>query len=391
MKILLISPPFYRILGFYNRYFPLGITVLATLLKEDGHETKVIDADFTSNPSEIDYAKLPEKYGEYSRILLEDGHPVWKEIENTVIDFQPDLIGISVFTTFAGSAFQTAKICKRVCNSCPVVMGGPHATAKADEILRISKDVDFVIRGDGETPLMQLTAYVEGKLSLLSDIPGVSYRKGSEIHHNSMCEANAEVDALPIPDRTLLMNEILYSSEDMGLIMTTRGCPFRCTFCASDINRVTYRSIEDVIKEMQDVQKRYGTHQFTFKDDSFTVNRKRVLEFCDKLIQSGLKTRWECNTRVGLIDEGMLKKMKMAGCNFIKIGIESGSERILKEMHKGITLDQIRQTASLLRRSAIHWTGYFMMGVPGETEEDVRQTLLLMEAIKPDMALISVY
>jgi anaerobic magnesium-protoporphyrin IX monomethyl ester cyclase len=187
------------------------------------------------------------------------------------------------------------------------------------------------------------------------------------------------------------MNRATYSSEDMGLIMTSRGCPFSCSFCVTETRQVRYRSIEHILTEVRHVKAAYGTTQFSFKDDSFTVNPKRVSEFCSALVGENLHIGWECNTRVDLVNEDMLIGMKKAGCNSIKVGIESGSQEVLGRMNKGITLDQARQAAALFRKTGIHWTGYFLMGTPGETVEDLYKTLDFMYEIRPDFASIGVY
>ena len=173
--------------------------------------------------------------------------------------------------------------------------------------------------------------------------------------------------------------------------MTSRGCPFSCSFCATDNRHVRYHSIERVLAEIRQVNAHYGTTQFSFKDDSFTVNKRRVAEFCEALRRESVRVGWECNTRVDLVTEEMLIDMKKAGCNSVKVGIESGSEQVLERMNKGITLNQARTAAELFRRVGIHWTGYFLMGVPGESLEEVYGTLALMYEIKPDFASIGVY
>lgn len=391
MRVLLISPPFYRIIGFYNRYFPFGITLLASLLKQHGHTALVYDADVTENPTSIDYAQLPEKYPDYLRSFQEGDHPLWQEARKVIAEFNPDLVGLSAFTTFAASAFHMASISKKVAPQCPVVLGGPHASAKAAEALRVCPDIDFVVRGEGEETLQELIRALEGGSGDFSGIHGLSYRLHGAQQHNPPRQRCADLDQLPAPDRTLLLNERRYTSEDMGMIMTSRGCPYNCTYCATDTKRVSYRSPDHVIAEMCAVRDRYGTVQFTFKDDSFTMNRKRIVDLCGKLISRRLRFCWECNTRVNLVDKDLLRLMKRAGCNFIKVGIESGSEQILKSMRKGITLDQVRRAAVLLRDSGIHWTGYFLMGVPGETRADVEQTVAFMREVDPDLALMGVY
>jgi len=391
MKILLIDPPFYRILGFYNRYFPVGIVTIGTFLNKAGYEVVVYDADYNENPQHMDYALLPQFYPEYLTSFQNQSHPVWVEVKDTIASVCPDIVGISIWTTYAASAFHVAKLCKEVAPNCVVVMGGPHATVKADEILKISSKVDYVVRGDGEIAMLEIAKQVSSGRNSILAIPGLSFRNKNIVVHNPSQQVINDLELFPFPDRSLLMNENRYTSEDMGLIMSSRGCPYACSYCATHTRRVSYRPIDHVVDEIKLVKEKYGTILFSFKDDSFTVNKKRVEQFCDKLIAEKLKINWECNTRVDLIGEDILRKMKKAGCNSIKVGIESGSERILKKMNKRITLDQIKNAAKLLTKSGIFWTGYFMMGTPGETVDEIYQTLDIMHEIEPDFASISVY
>lgn len=390
MKVLLISPPFYRILGFYNRYFPFGVTLLGSILKENGYQVTVYDADCYVNPESIDYSQLPSKYPSYLKSFNDKNNKVWKEVRNLIRKEKPDVIGISVFTTFAASAFNVAKIAKEIIPKAKVVFGGPHAFVRAKEILEICKNVDYVVSGDGEDALLALLENIKLNKPKLESILGLSFRKSGKIVSNQARPMVRDIDRFPIPDRSLLMNKKKYTSEDMGLIMTSRGCPYRCSYCASTKGLV-YRSIDSVIKEIESVIENYGTTQFTFKDDSFTVDKRRVKELCEKLAKKKIKIKWECNTRVNLIDKELLVMMKKAGCNFIKVGIESGSEKVLKIMNKGITKDQCREAAKILKQSGIHWTGYFMMGVVGEHENDIYETLDFVKELKPDLALIGVY
>jgi radical SAM superfamily enzyme YgiQ (UPF0313 family) len=391
MKILLITPPFYRIIGFYNRYFPVGITTLGTFLQHAGHEVTVYDADYNANPLHMDYTLLPQSYRSYLNSFRDDRHPVWREVRDVIAGARPDLIGISIWTTYAASAFHVARLSKEIHPTGTVVMGGPHATVKADEILSISPHVDYVIRGDGEIPMLETAKHLCSEPPSVTLVAGLSFRNGGDIVHNPSVTPSQDITVLPFPDRSLLMHEDKYSAEDMGLIMTSRGCPYDCSYCATHTRRVSYRPIENIISEINYVKNKYGTTLFSFKDDSFTVNKKRVEQFCDMLIEGKLGIQWECNTRVDLIDPVLLGKMKKAGCVSMKVGIESGSERILTKMNKHITLEQIRKTAEIFSASGIFWTGYFLMGIPGESLDEIRQTLDLMRQIKPDFASISVY
>lgn len=391
MRVVLVDPPFYRFIGFFNRYFPIGVVTVGTALKEAGHDVVVYDADCNDNPTSLDYQRLIEHYQVYLQSFTQDDHPVWQEVRQTLRRTNPDLVGLSIWTTYAASTFRIAQISKELYPERPVMMGGPHATVKADEIFRICPHVDYVIRGEGEQATLELVDYLANGHGDPASIRGLSYRQDGQIHHTPAREKYRVLDAFSFPDRSLLMNENTYTPEDMGLIMTSRGCPYSCTYCATEIRRTCFRSVDHVLSEIRDTQARYGTIQFNFKDDSFTANKKRVESLCDRIISEGLHIRWECTTRANLLTESLLRLMKRAGCNSIKIGVESGSQAVLDQMHKRITLDELRQAAKWLRKSGIHWTGYFMMGVPGETEAQIYETLAFMHELKPDYAHIGTY
>jgi len=397
MRVVLVDPPFYRFIGYYNRYFPLGLTYLAAVLRNEGHEVLIYDADCNVNPSRMDFARLEDSYPFYLRSLKDANHPIWQEVRETILKFHPDMVGITIWTTFAGSAFRTASLCKEIDEDMPVAMGGPHASIKCDEVMRICPDVDFLVRGEGEVTLLELVKAIDkrwGKRGArFSDIKGISYRQNGGIVHNLDREFIQDMDTIPMPARDLLLNKDSYNPEDMGLMMSSRGCPYNCAFCATSIwrRKTRYRSIDNVIKEINMISNSYGTKQFAFKDDTFTVNRKRVLELANRLMKESIKITWDCNTRVDLIDEELLRKMKEAGCNGIKVGIETGSERVLASINKKTTLSQAIEAANLFRKVGIHWTGYFMMGLPSETKEDVYKTLSFIKELKPDYASFSVY
>jgi len=380
MKILLVDPPFYRFIGYYSRYFPLGLAYLAAVLRDKGHIVSIYDADFTPQATEMEFSYLEEKYPKYIEAVSSFKHPIWQEMGDRIKKFHPDLVGITMMTTKAASAFRVAQLCKEYNKDVPVVVGGPHPTVRAEEVLKISPHVDFVVRGEGEKSFPELISAIEnnqGKKKI-----------------NPPQELVEDLDSVPYPARDLLGAKDSYSSEDMGLIMTGRGCPYNCTFCSSKGiwgQRARFRSVKNVIDEIKEVKACYGTRQFGFKDDIFTISKVRAVEFCQSLISQNLKINWDANARVNLIDKELLTLMKKAGCNGLKLGIESGSQRILNLMKKGTTLEQIKRTAQLLRESGIHWTGYFMIGLPTETREEMLDTLNLMKEIKPDYASLSVY
>lgn len=395
MRIILIDPPFYRFIKYYNRFFPLGLACLAAVLRQDGHQVLIYDADANKNKAEeMDFSALEEKYPEYIKNVNNLSHPIWKELREVLGEFKPELVGISVFTAKVASAFRIAEIVKDLYHDIPVVMGGPHPSVKSEESLKISPFVDFVVRGEAEKSFPELVNAIE-KEGPYGEIKGLSFKENGLISHNPPAEFIQDLDQLPYPARDLLLNRNSYTSEDMGLIMSGRGCPFDCTFCSSAgvwHRVVRFRSVENVMGEIRQVQSDYGTVQFSFKDDIFTIKPKRVLEFCELLKHNKPNLKWDCNVRVNLIGEDMLTEMKSAGCNGVKVGIESGSDRVLRDvMKKNITVAKIKHAADLIHKSSLHWTGYFMMGLPTETEEEMLQTLELMQQIRPHFASLSVY
>lgn len=395
MKILLVDPPFYRFIKYYNRFFPLGLAYLASFLREKGHEVLIYDADANvDRATEMDFSALETKYGNYLQQVGTLSHPIWSEFRKALRKFKPEVVGISVYTTKVAAAFRAAEIVKTLEPAIPVVIGGPHPSVKAEESLQICPHIDFAVRGEGEISFSQLIEAFDKKRSYNS-VNGLSYRDNGRIIHNQQPDFIRNLDDICFPARDLLYHRASYTSEDMALIMTGRGCPFACTFCSSaGIWRriVRFRSIKNVIAEIKQVQNDFGSIQFAFKDDTFTIKRDRVLELCREITNTGLNIKWDCNARANLVDETMLKEMKTAGCNGVKMGIESGSQRIRQEiMKKGVTTEQIRHAAGIIRKAGIHWTGYFMMGLPTETKKEMLQTLSLMREIKPDFASLSVY
>jgi len=393
VRILLIDPPFYRFMGIQNRYFPIGLGYIAASLRNKGYEVRIYSADKLEVASAPDYSRMHDHYKAFIRQVNDKAHHVWKDIVTVLKDFRPDVVGITAMTPKIAAVLKTATVCKEYNNQLNVVIGGPHATIKPEEILQY-KDVDYVIRGEGEVSMVKLVSAIEKMdTSLFKEIGGLSYRLNGNIVNNLHLDYINDLDTIPFPARELLLYPENYSSEDMAIIMTSRGCPFSCTFCYKEMfgKKVRYRSVGNVIEEIKHVMQKYGAKQFAFKDDSFTLNKKRVVEFCDVFATEGIKINWECTTRVDLIDEDLLKKMMSAGCNTIKVGVESGSENMLKLMKKGITHEKVRKAAKLFNKHGIFWSAYFMMGLPNETEEDIYKTLEFMKDIRPGYASIGVY
>ena len=224
-KILLVDPPFYRFFNYFNRYFPLGLSYLSATLKKAGHQVTIYDADCNKNSKGMDYTRLPEKYRIYLKELRNPENPIIKEISEIFVKYQPDVVGVTVMTPKAASAFTIASLAKKFNRNCYVVFGGPHATLRADEILKNTKDVDFVVNGEGETVLLELVNTLNSKNNNFGTVQGISYRDGDKIVHNNTKKFIDNLDSLPFPDRETLLGLDTYTSEDMGLLMGEPGLP----------------------------------------------------------------------------------------------------------------------------------------------------------------------
>ncbi len=380
-------------MGIENRYFPIGLGYIAAPLRDQGHEVKIYSVDASRTAKAPSYNRMHEHYRTYIRLVNDPAHPVWQEMLGEIKNFRPDVVGITAMTPKIASVLKTTSLTKEYDDRIQVIVGGPHATIKAEEILQY-KEIDFVIRGEGEISFPDfIQALQREDPKTFRSIAGLSYRINGEVGHNPVGDFVGNLDAILFPARELLLYPENFTPEDLAIIMTSRGCPFGCTFCYKEMfgKRIRYRSVDNVMEEMKHVIQEYHSRQFAFKDDSFSVNKERVKELCQRLIAEGTKINWECTTRVDLIDEDLLEKMIAAGCNTIKVGVESGSEKVHRLIQKGIALEQVREAARLFNRQGIFWAAFFMMGLPNETAEDMGKTVKFMKELQPDYASIGVY
>ncbi len=391
MKILLIDPPFKSFAGIFSLYFPLGLTYVAGAAKKAGHECKILDMD-AAEPKEgsLNFTREYESYNNYITALNAPEHPTWQLLRRLIKEQNPDLIGITALTTKFGSAIQTARFCRQELPKVPILIGGAHASTMPDLCMQIP-EVDYVLRGESDESFPQLLEALQGRRNF-AEVGSLTWRKEGKIIHNPDLPFAQNLDELALPDRSALMNPEHYSSEDMGVILTSRGCPFRCSYCFHMWEKkVRYRSVDSVIAEIIEVHRQYGTTQFSIKDDSFTVKKSHVLKLCEAFRKLPFKMTFNCTTRVDLLDEELLKAMKEAGCAQVSVGIESGSPAVLKETDKDISLEQVIKAAEMLNRHRLFWTGYFMIGLPRETEEDIRQTMKFLKKVKPFYGGLGVY
>lgn len=390
MKVLLINPPFLRLQEIRRPYFPLGLGYLAAALREAGHEAGIYNAEMGAEtwrlPAIVNNRQLLYAHAKYTRAVRDDNHPIWTEIDSEIRAFQPDVLGITTITPTVSAVIRIARLCKAWNPGCPVVLGGIHPTVLPEKTVQ-NADVDYVVIGEGDRTIVELVARLATGRRDVDDIPGLAFKKNGGAALSATRELVADVNELPRPARDLLLHPELYSPKELGALATSRGCPFRCAFCEAKriwTRKVRFRDPERVLDELQDIINTYGTRNFSINDDSFTTNRRHVTAFCEGILKRGLQTTWACQSRVDLVNDDLLALMRRAGCVSLSFGIESGSERVLKHIHKDITIAEAFRARDLVRKHDMKFTTNFIVGFPFETADDIRETLRVIKELAPD-------
>ena len=305
-------------------------------------------------------------------------------------EFQPNYLVANIATPTFKSDMMAVKLAKEIVPSiCTIVKGAPFLTYNTNTIYE-NPFIDYVIIGEAELTLKDILDGVPN-----CDILGICYRENFQPVKNDKRPFIEDLDILPFPARHLVDNSI-YRRPDNGkvqaVIKVARGCPFHCFFClATPVSgaKVRTRSPENIVAELKECVEKYNIKNFLFWSDIFNFNREWTLELCQKIIESGLKITWSSNTRADTMDDEMAKMMYKSGCRLVSIGVESGSQKMLDNIGKKITLDDIRNTVKILKKNKIKIYNYFVIGLPWETEETVEETINF--AIELDSNFISFY
>lgn len=312
-------------------------------------------------------------------------------IKQELLACKPDFIGISQWTHNRHSSLELAQTCRTLFPGSTIVMGGGHATFRYEDILAEGSPVDIVVLGEAESTLLELVAHISAETSW-QNIAGVAFRSNDTVTVTPPRRSLEDLDILPLPARYLDKSIGLDPELQSEFIVTTRGCPSSCYFCSSPDfwgKRVRFRSPAAIVEEILYIRQKYGLIYFSIRDDTFTADRKRVLEFCSQLQQQEVNILWNCQSRVTAIDEELVIAMKRAGCECIQLGIESGSPRILQQLGKKIAPTQIERACALIREIGINLSVYLISDIPGETNDDIHQTLELVRHIHPDDGYVS--
>ena len=350
-----------------NIYPPLGLCYIAASLEQAGHEVDILD---------MNSQRVSDK-------------ALVKRIE------QSPLVGIGGLVTEYAEVVRLVKVIRQAHENQIIVLGGPLATTHPEELL-VASGADVAVIGEGEQTIVELVeAIKQGSSREL--IKGIVYQDGGKVVAHPPREPEKDLDNIPHPARYLL-DMGRYSThhfQTFGIkvpkiksttLISSRGCVYKCSFCDRQAcgTRWYARSPEDIVTEMRELREEYDIRGFVFNDDTFVVNRKRVMNFCVLLEKELPDALWYCNGRVNLMDEEMIWAMAQSGCVGIAYGIESGNQGILDSVHKGITIEQVERIVELTKKHGIHVTGYFMLGILEDTKQTIQETLDFAEKLDLD-------
>lgn len=346
------------------RFIPLGVASVAAYLEEQGHECAVFD--------EI---------------------PGCKPLEELLQTFSPDVVGVSCMTSTYVRACELAETVRELAPALPIIFGGIHPTSVPEETASQSF-VDYVVVGEGELTMTELLSVIEANGDP-EGVNGLAYKKNGEVVRTPPRGLIHRIDSLPMPARHLF--DMDYYSQRWNWprgywlrtanMMSSRGCPFECIYCASKVmfgRKFRAKSVASTVDEIEHLVTEYGFECVSLSDDTFSINRKRALEICREIRRRDLDIKLRVQLRANTTWDDLVEELKKSGCIHIDIGVESGSQRILNILKKGITIEQVKNATAIIRRHGIRCGVTFIIGTPGELMEDVELTSSLAREIDAD-------
>jgi len=377
MKILLINPPYSFVdIGGVKKNFryvlniipSLGLAYLAAVAEKNKHIVKIIDCTFGMSDAEV--VKIAR-------------------------DFKPHLIGVTATTPAFKNAVSITSLLRNVLPGAIFVTGGAHPTACPMESIN-SNVFDFAILGEGEKTFLELISCIESKkLDFVGEIEGIAFKKNGKVIITRRRFQIDNLDTIPHPARHLLPSLGSYSPTPasyrrlpLAVIITSRGCPNRCTFCDRSVfgEKFRKRSISNIMAEVEDVVSKHKAKEIRFFDDTFTLDPTHVEGICREMKKNFPSIGWTCLTSVNAVNLSMLKMMKNAGCWQVLFGLESGDDYILRHLGKGNTVKSNRQAVFWAREAGLRIRADFLIGSPWETEESLMRTVEFAKSLPLDFA-----
>lgn len=371
MKVLLVNPNYLNVYKYVSDEAtmvqpPLGLAYIAAILRKNNIDVKILDLA-ALNLSNQQAKKIIEKSN-------------------------PDIIGITAATNTIEEAYDL--INKLEINS-KIVVGGPHTSILPERTLKECSRLDITVKGEGEYVMLEIA-----QNKSLSKIKGISYRKNKKIITNKPRQPIENLDELPFPARDLLplnkYHSIGVRKYPFATLVTSRGCPFNCNFCVNYTvhgKKFRFRSVENIMKEVDELVHKYKVKEINILDDNFTLDPKRAEQFCDELIKRNYNLIWKTGNgiRADSVNERLIRKMKKAGCYLLAFGIEAGNPEILKKVDKGETLEQIEKAVRLSQKYKILTEGFFMIGNYGENKKTIRDTINFAKKLNLSIAQFQIF
>ena len=368
------APPEKSPWGMAGKLPPLGLAYVAAALEKSGFSVQI-----------------------YDNYLLERQID---EVKAEIRRRQPQIVGITCSSLTYARCIETAKAAKEACPSCKVVVGGPHPSYMPETMLR-HQDIDYVVLGEGEQAMVNLArSILNGEQDQdICKIPGVACRINGEIVKTPVEFIN-NLDTIPFPARHMLpmkMYDRVLPYVDVKPVDTMsvlRGCPYQCAYCETrELWGTTCRAFspQRIIDEIKHMKENLGTKGIYFIGDNFTINKKRTSELCHLIKENKLDIKWTCETRADLVNKELLVDMKSTGCQTMFFGVESGSPRIQQKLNKNIDLHEVKRTFELCKQVGIRTATSFMLGIPGETVEDMQDTFKFAKALNADICMFNIY
>lgn len=375
MRIALLYPPPWKIAPPGTQAYPLGEGPPAEFREGD------LDADFFQTPYGLfSLAAQAIRLGHQVKVINLSAF-AWPEVERVVRALDAELFGMSCWTANRRGVGFTAELIRSVHPDAHIVVGGPHATPFAREMLQHHPSIDMVALGESEETFLELIARLE-RGAPTQGIAGTAYRSGGSIELGPERKAIHDLDALASP----------HEYFGTHILMTSRGCPWQCTFCGAETTwgrGFRGHSVEYVVDAMEKALEKLPVRMIQVKDDTFTANKKRALAICREIRRRGIRFFWSCDTRVDVLNEELLLEMRLAGCQRLSLGVESGSDRILANIDKKITAAEIIEATNMAKSVGIQVRFYMMLGNRGETAETFRETLEFLDVARPHQYIFS--
>jgi radical SAM superfamily enzyme YgiQ (UPF0313 family) len=344
---------------------PITLATCAAILRQEGFEVALTDGSVEAT----------------------DGAAV----KNFMAEWQPSLVVINTATSSIEYDLSVAAMVKEACPQAKTMALGIHPSALPDNCFELSGSIDMLSRGEPEYTVRDAALAMRSDTGL-QNVQGLSYRQNGEVFHNSPRPFIEDLDALPYPAWDLI-DTGLYRMPVTGkrflLVGTARGCPYGCKYCTNKVYygaKVRQRSPGRIADEIEWAIREYGVRDFLFWSESFTNDQQNAIDTAREISRRGLDVSWVCNSRVDTVSDELLGAIKQAGCWMIGFGIECGNQEILDTMKKGTTLDQAMQAVKMAHKAGLEVTGHLVLGLPGETEQTMKQTYNFAKSLKLDYA-----